>query len=71
VVRMDLADALRAFDLLRWGVSYKRVAEIRTKLHVSCQEQWLDSTGPFKDLMVSMFATLAKQERPREYPSAL
>src|ERR1700746_32137 len=29
------------------------------------QEQWLDSTGPFKDVMISMFATLAKQERAR------
>jgi DNA invertase Pin-like site-specific DNA recombinase len=36
-----------------------------TKLHVSYQEQWLDSTGPFKDVMVSMFATLARQESGR------
>ena len=33
--------------------------------YVSYQEQWLDSTGPFKDVMISMFATLAKQERVR------
>jgi len=33
--------------------------------YVSYQEQWLDSTGPFKDVMISMFATLAKQERAR------
>jgi DNA invertase Pin-like site-specific DNA recombinase len=30
--------------------------------YVSYQEQWLDSTGPFKDVMISMFSTLAKQE---------
>lgn len=33
--------------------------------YVSYQEQWLDSSGPFKDVMISMFATLAKQERAR------
>jgi DNA invertase Pin-like site-specific DNA recombinase len=33
--------------------------------YVSYQEQWLDSTGPFRDVMISMFATLAKQERAR------
>jgi hypothetical protein len=33
--------------------------------YVSYQEQWLDSTGPFKDGMISMFATHAKQERAR------
>jgi DNA invertase Pin-like site-specific DNA recombinase len=33
--------------------------------YVSYQEQWLDSTGPFKDVMISMFATLAKQEQAR------
>jgi DNA invertase Pin-like site-specific DNA recombinase len=33
--------------------------------YVSYQEQWLDSTGPFKDVMLSMFATVAKQETAR------
>src|SRR5258708_24170845 len=33
--------------------------------YLSYQEQWLDSTGPFRDVMISMFATLAKQERVR------
>jgi hypothetical protein len=32
---------------------------------VSFQEQWLDSTGPFRDVMISMFASLAKQEAAR------
>src|ERR1700730_15788842 len=33
--------------------------------YISYQEQWLDSTGPFKDVMLSMFATMAKQETAR------
>jgi tetratricopeptide (TPR) repeat protein len=28
---------------------------------VKASRMWLDSTGPFKDVMVSIFATLAKQ----------
>jgi hypothetical protein len=32
---------------------------------VSFHEQWLGSTGPFRDVMVLMFATLAKQEAAR------
>jgi len=32
---------------------------------VSFQEQWLDSTGPFRDVMISMFASLAKQAAAR------
>lgn len=37
-----------------WGVGYK-----------SLTEQYLDSTGLFKDAIVSILATLAKQERVR------
>ena len=32
---------------------------------ISYSEQYLDSTGPFKDAVVSIMATLAKQERVR------
>jgi DNA invertase Pin-like site-specific DNA recombinase len=31
----------------------------------SFQESWLDSCGPFKDVVISFMATLAKQERLR------
>jgi hypothetical protein len=47
------------FDLPNSPSSHSRVG------YVSYQEQWLDSTGPFKDVMISMFARLAKQERAR------
>jgi hypothetical protein len=30
--------------------------------YVSYQEQWLGSTGPFKDVMISMFTTLRSSE---------
>ncbi len=41
-------------QLESWGVGYK-----------SYTEQYLDSTGLFKDAIVSLLATLAKQERIR------
>ena len=41
-------------QLESWGVGYK-----------SYTEQYLDSTGLFKDAIVSILATLAKQERVR------
>lgn len=31
----------------------------------SLKEPWIDSTGPFGDVLVSLFASLAKQERVR------
>ncbi|MBH8559861.1 recombinase family protein [Hymenobacter negativus] len=41
-------------QLESWGVGYK-----------SLTEQYLDSTGLFKDAIISILATLAKQERVR------
>lgn len=41
-------------QLEAWGVDYK-----------SFTEQWLDSTGIFKEAIISLLATLAKQERVR------
>jgi DNA invertase Pin-like site-specific DNA recombinase len=68
----------RKFDLLvfwaldrftrqgtRATLNYLQRLESKGVDYVSYQEQWLDSTGPFKDVMISMFATLAKQERVR------
>jgi DNA invertase Pin-like site-specific DNA recombinase len=46
-------------------LNYLQRLESKGVNYVSYQEQWLDSTGPFKDVMISMFATLAKQERAR------
>jgi DNA invertase Pin-like site-specific DNA recombinase len=46
-------------------LNYLQRLESKGVGYVSYQEQWLDSTGPFKDVMVAMFATLAKQERAR------
>jgi SAD/SRA domain/Resolvase, N terminal domain len=46
-------------------LNYLRRLEVKGVDYVSYQEQRLDSTGPFKDAMISMFATLAKQERAR------
>jgi DNA invertase Pin-like site-specific DNA recombinase len=47
----------------RATLNYLQRLESKGVGYVSYQEQWLDSTGPFKDVMISMFATLAKQER--------
>ena len=49
----------------RATLNYLQRLESKGVDYVSYQEQWLDSTGPFKDVMISMFATLAKQERVR------
>jgi DNA invertase Pin-like site-specific DNA recombinase len=49
----------------RATLNYLQRLESKGVDYVSYQEQWLDSTGPFKDVMVAMFATLAKQERAR------
>jgi DNA invertase Pin-like site-specific DNA recombinase len=49
----------------RATLNYLQRLETKGVDYVSYQEQWLDSTGPFKDVMISMFATLAKQERAR------
>jgi DNA invertase Pin-like site-specific DNA recombinase len=49
----------------RATLNYLQRLESKGVGYVSYQEQWLDSTGPFKDMMISMFATLAKQERAR------
>jgi DNA invertase Pin-like site-specific DNA recombinase len=46
----------------RATLNYLQRLESKGVGYVSYQEQWLDSTGPFKDVMVSMFATLARQE---------
>src|SRR6201981_2012573 len=49
----------------RATLNYLQRLESKGVGYVSYQEQWLDSTGPFKDVMVSMFATLAKRETAR------
>src|SRR6266446_2280194 len=49
----------------RATLNYLQRLESKGVDYVSYQEQWLDSSGPFKDVMISMFATLAKQERAR------
>src|ERR1700730_12404843 len=49
----------------RATLNYLQRLESKGIDYVSYQEQWLDSTGPFRDVMISMFATLAKQERAR------
>src|ERR1700756_4548610 len=49
----------------RATLNYLQRLESKGVGYVSYQEQWLDSTGPFKDVTISMFATLAKQERAR------
>ena len=43
----------------RATLNYLQRLESKGVGYVSYQEQWLDSTGPFKDVMISMFATLA------------
>jgi DNA invertase Pin-like site-specific DNA recombinase len=49
----------------RATLNYLQRLESKGVDYVSYQGQWLDSTGPFKDVMISIFATLAKQERAR------
>jgi DNA invertase Pin-like site-specific DNA recombinase len=49
----------------RATLNYLQRLESKGVDYISYQEQWLDSTGPFRDVMISMFATLAKQEQIR------
>jgi DNA invertase Pin-like site-specific DNA recombinase len=49
----------------RATLNYLQRLESKGVGYVSYQEQWLDSSGPFKDVMLSMFATMAKQETAR------
>src|SRR5260370_26163361 len=49
----------------RATLNYLQRLESKGVGYVSYQEQWLDSTGPFKDVKVSMFSTLGKQERTK------
>jgi DNA invertase Pin-like site-specific DNA recombinase len=49
----------------RATLNYLQRLESKGVGYVSYQEQWLDSTGPFKDVMLSIFATMAKQETAR------
>src|SRR5258707_8898987 len=49
----------------RATLNYLQRLESKGVDYVSYQEQWLDSTGPFRDVMIAMFASLAKQERAR------
>jgi DNA invertase Pin-like site-specific DNA recombinase len=46
-------------------INYLQRLESKGVHYVSYQEQRLDTTGPFRDVVISMFATLAKQERAR------
>jgi DNA invertase Pin-like site-specific DNA recombinase len=68
----------RKFDLvLFWSLDrFSREGVLETLHHLqrlsaagvnwrSYQEAYFDSCGPFKDVVVSLMATLAKQERPR------
>jgi DNA invertase Pin-like site-specific DNA recombinase len=70
--------AKRRFDLvLFWALDrFSREGTLETLQHLqrlsawgvdwrSYQENYLDSCGPFKDVVVSLMATLAKQERLR------
>jgi hypothetical protein len=54
----------------RATLNYLQRLESKGVGYVSYQEQWLDSTGPFKDVMVAMFATLASKNG-QEYPNEL
>src|ERR1700757_3779733 len=49
----------------RARLNYLQRLESKGVGYVSYQEQWLDSTGPFKDVMISMLATPATKERAR------
>jgi DNA invertase Pin-like site-specific DNA recombinase len=49
----------------RATLNYLQRLESKGVDYVSYQEQWLDSTGPFRDVMISVFACLAKQEQAR------
>jgi hypothetical protein len=47
----------------RYATNFQRLVSKGVD-YVPHHEQWLDSTGPFKDVMISMFATLAEQGMP-------
>src|SRR5260221_13189509 len=49
----------------RETLNYLQRLESKGVGYVSYKEQWLDSNGPFKDVIISMFERLAKQERAR------
>src|SRR5258708_22018040 len=49
----------------RATLNYLQRLESKGVDYVSYQEQWLDSTEPFKDLMISRFSTPAKQATTR------
>src|SRR5258707_12680812 len=49
----------------RATLNYLQRLESKGVGDVSYQEQWLDSTRPFKDLMISIFATLPKAQMLR------
>jgi DNA invertase Pin-like site-specific DNA recombinase len=55
LARSGVLDVLQTFQQLKgWGVAYR-----------SLQEAYLDSLGPFADVIVSLLATLAKIEREK------
>ena len=54
----------------RATLNYLQRLESKGVGYVSYQEQWLDSTGPFKDVMISMFTTL-RSKSEREYRNEL
>jgi len=55
LTRSGVLDVLNVFQQLKtWGVGYR-----------SLQESYLDSLGPFSDVIVSLLATLAKIEREK------
>src|SRR5258708_30355041 len=49
----------------RATLNYLQRLESKGVCYVSFQDQWLDSTEPFKDLMISRFSTPAKQATTR------
>lgn len=55
LARSGVLDVLQTFQQLKgWGIGYR-----------SLQEAYLDSLGPFADVIVSLLATLAKMERDK------
>lgn len=55
ITRSGVLDVLNLFQQLKgWGVAYR-----------SLQEAYLDSLGPFSDVVISMLASIAKLEREK------
>lgn len=55
IARSGVLDVLNLFQQLKtWGVAYR-----------SLQEGYLDSLGPFSDVVISMLASIAKLEREK------